>query len=228
MAYKNKKGETLPGKKGLCLTEPQIRYAMSNSSSNGEAARWLHVSYCAWRKYASLYIDKETELNLYQLHKLTRKAPKPKAPRGRRPGCKSNWPNKFVAKPMSEILDNKYPTYMLSRFRERLVEEGYKEECCDACGFREYRPYDYSIPLRMHWVDGNPRNYNLSNIQFLCYNCYYVNVGNFGAGTTKRYYFDLETGEPVPILSAHSQKHYDMKKMGYKEYRIPVDPRNHL
>lgn len=224
-----KKPDAPPVHKGFLLTESQIRYAMANTYSNAEAARWLHIAYPTWKKYAEIYIDAESGLTLLDLHKLTKRLKVKKLPKDQQPKRKTNWPNRFVAKPMSEIFDNKYPNYMLSRFRQRLVEEGHKEECCDACGFRDYRPFDYAIPLRMHWVDGNPHNYNLLNIQFLCFNCYFVNIGNFGKGTAKKYYLDAETGEPVPVRSTGKNAHHrDLMKVGFKEYMNPGDSRTFI
>ena len=57
--------------KGLQLMESQIRYAMDNTSSNAEAAKWLHISYATFRRYAEMYIDSATGKSLFVLHKET-------------------------------------------------------------------------------------------------------------------------------------------------------------
>ena len=37
---------------------------------------------------------------------------------------------------------------------------------------------DYKIPLILNFKDNDPNHYNLGNIRFLCYNCYFLNIGN--------------------------------------------------
>lgn len=51
----------------LDLTEEQIREAMSITNSNKEASEFLHISTVAYKKYASMYIDEETGMTLYEL-----------------------------------------------------------------------------------------------------------------------------------------------------------------
>jgi len=54
---------------GYQLLESQVRYACENTTSNAEAAKWLHVSYSTWKKYASMYIDSATGKTLFDLQK---------------------------------------------------------------------------------------------------------------------------------------------------------------
>jgi hypothetical protein len=49
------------------LSEDQIREAMSISNSNKEASEFLHVTSSTYKKYASMYIDDETGMTLYEL-----------------------------------------------------------------------------------------------------------------------------------------------------------------
>ena len=59
-----------------------------------------------------------------------------------------------------------------------------KEEKCECCGFEERRITDYTIPLLLTPIDGDKTNYNLDNLQVVCYNCFYLTVGNlFGKGS---------------------------------------------
>ena len=197
---KNKWGEY----KGLQLLESQIRYAMANSCSNAEAAKWLHVCFSSWKKYAKMYKDEASGKNLYDLHRDTGAAqrlilPKTKYKR------KSDNPNQFQAFLMEDVFANKHLTYAHRTFGHRLINEGWKEERCACCGFQERRKYDYAVPLKMHWIDGNKSNYALENIQFLCFNCYFINVGNF-FGAEKKFMMDEATGEPVPVMDVTKQK----------------------
>ena len=42
---------------------------------------------------------------------------------------------------------------------------------------KEHRVTDHKVPLILHFKDKNKLNYNLSNIEFLCYNCYFLFIG---------------------------------------------------
>mgnify|MGYP000680750988 CR=1 FL=1 len=37
---------------------------------------------------------------------------------------------------------------------------------------------DYKIPLLLHFKDKNKKNYRKENIEFLCYNCFYLTIGD--------------------------------------------------
>lgn len=198
---------------GYQLTEAQIRYACDNTTSNAEAAKWLHISYATWRKYAKLYIDSATGKNLFELHKETGFAKRLVLPQTRY-RRKSIAPWAFQPHPIEDVFANKYPKYSLHTFKLRLVKEGWIQERCSCCGFQDRRDYDYEIPLKLHWVDGNKKNYALENIQFLCFNCYFIHVGS-PWGKEKKYYIDEATGEPVPV-------HGDRKSL--KEQKIKTGP----
>ena len=182
---------------GYQLTESQIRYAMANTTSNKEASRWLHVSFATWKKYAKMYIDFETGKTLYDKHRdegFAKRLILPKTKYKR----KTMGPTAFQPHKMEDVFANKYPTYSHQTFKNRLINEGWIEERCSCCGFQERREYDYTVPLKMHWVDGNNKNYVLTNIQLLCFNCFYIHVGN-PWGAERKYTFDEVTGEPVPV-----------------------------
>jgi hypothetical protein len=49
---------------------------------------------------------------------------------------------------------------------------------CYQCGFSEKRVIDYKQPLILNFKDGNKNNWKLDNLRMLCYNCYYLYVGN--------------------------------------------------
>jgi len=34
------------------------------------------------------------------------------------------------------------------------------------------------VPLIINFFDGNAKNWKLENLELLCYNCYFLNVGN--------------------------------------------------
>ena len=57
------------GRSALNLSESEIRYAMENSKSNSEAARFLKVSFTTYKKYAKQYTDSKSGKTLWELHK---------------------------------------------------------------------------------------------------------------------------------------------------------------
>ena len=183
--------------KGYELTEAQIRYAMSNTTSCAEASKWLHISFATFKKYASLYKDEESGKTLYNLHKDNGADKRLVIPQTRY-RRRASLPWAFQPTPIDDIFANKHPNYSLRSFKDRLIKEGWIEERCSCCGFQERRHADYAMPLKMHWVDGNKHNYELKNIQLICFNCYFIHVGN-PWGMDKTYRIDETTGEPVPI-----------------------------
>jgi hypothetical protein len=65
-----------------------------------------------------------------------------------------------------------------AKLKYRLIEQGYLLEECAQCKFKERRVLDYRMPLLLHYKDGNSMNYSLDNIELLCYNHYFLLVGN--------------------------------------------------
>ena len=57
------------GRPAFNIKESEIRYAMENSKSCAEAARFLKISYEAFRKYAKLYKDEASGKTLFEIHK---------------------------------------------------------------------------------------------------------------------------------------------------------------
>jgi hypothetical protein len=195
---------------GLQLLESQIRYAMENTTSNLEASRWLHVSYPTWKKYASLYIDTETQLNLFELHKITGNQKRLLLPTTRYKR-KAVSAHTFQPVPLTEILENKHPKFNLRIFKKRLIQEGYLAERCSCCGYQQRRTFDYEMPLKMNWKDGDRGNYSIDNVELLCFNCYFINVGN-PWGSDKRAEIG-EDGELRPVK-------WDPKKLKNQMKRV--------
>ena len=57
------------GRSALNLSESEIRYAIENTKSNSEAARFLKVSFTTYKKYAKQYTDTKSGKTLWELHK---------------------------------------------------------------------------------------------------------------------------------------------------------------
>ena len=73
---------------------------------------------------------------------------------------------------------SKVASFSPAKLKYRLIEEGYLLEECAICSFKERRVLDYKMPLLLHFKDNNSNNYSIGNIQLLCYNHYFLTVGD--------------------------------------------------
>ena len=143
------------------LSKEQIVAAQANTRSNMAAARYLHVSYIHYKRYAKMY-------NLFESHKNQSGKGIPKFLKGN---------GKDPA--LLDIIEGRISAahFSPSKLKYRLIEEGYLLEECTMCGFKERRVLDYKMPLLLHFKDGNKSNYRSENIELLCYNHYFLTVG---------------------------------------------------
>ena len=144
------------------LSKEQIVAAQAKTKSNMAAARYLHVSYQHYKKWAKLY-------KLFDNHKNQSGKGIPKFLRG---------PKKMPH--MLEIIEGRIAasSFDPNKLKYALIEQGYLSEECAMCAFKERRVLDYKMPLLLHFQDGNSNNYSLDNVQLLCYNHYFLNVGD--------------------------------------------------
>jgi hypothetical protein len=150
------------GKRGVGaqpLLESQIKAAQETSRSAFEAARLLGVSYNTYKKYAKLYGIFENLKNPYGIG--IEKAKKIK--------------NKKYH--IEDLIDGKHLHYPIHKFKNKLFDSGYVPKVCGSCGFSEARITDGKMPLLIDFLDGNLNNRKLDNIRPLCYNCFFLLVG---------------------------------------------------
>ena len=142
--------------------------AMSKTKSVRAAARYLNYSYHHLKRYMKLYKDEESGKTLFEIHKNQsgKGVPKFLKSSGKEPA-------------LIDIIEGKInpASFSPDKLKYRLTSEGYLEECCGNCGFNERRVTDHKVPLILHFKDKNKLNYNLNNIEFLCYNCYFLFIG---------------------------------------------------
>lgn len=147
------------------LTKDDILRAMKVTRSNFAAARYLHVSYPTYKKYATMYTDKETGKNLLEVHKNQsgKGIPKYLSAKGKVP-------------PLVDLMEGRVSpdNFSPQKIKQRLLFEALIEERCYKCGFDERRVVDAKIPLILQHKDGNKRNWNLTNLEMLCYNCSFL------------------------------------------------------
>jgi hypothetical protein len=142
------------------ILESQIRAAQLKSASAFEAARTLGVSYNTYKKYAKLYGIFDDLKNPYGIGIHKAKAIKNK---------------KYH---IDDLIAGKHIKYPLHKFKNKLFDSGYVPKVCGSCGFSEERITDGRMPLLIDFLDGNLNNRVLDNIRPLCYNCFFLLVGD--------------------------------------------------
>ena len=126
------------------------------------AARYLHVSYQHYKRYAKMYklFDGHTNQSGKGIPKFLKGS-------GKEPALMDIINGKVSAAHFDPV-----------KIKYRLIEGGYLSEQCSVCQFKERRVLDYKMPLLLHFKDGNKSNYQLENIELLCYNHYFLTVGD--------------------------------------------------
>jgi len=152
------------------LSKEDILRAMNVTQSNRAAARYLHVSYIHYKKWAKNYdATEEGYRNLFEQHKnqAGKGIPKFLKGSGKEPA-------------LIDIIEGRIDASSFSpdKLKYRLITEGYLAEECATCGFHERRVSDYKMPLLLHFKDGNKKNYRKENTELLCYNHYFLTVGD--------------------------------------------------
>jgi len=144
------------------LSKEMIVAAQAKTKSNMAAARYLHVSYQHYKRYAKMY-------KIFEGHK----------------NQKGKCILKFLKGPkkmphMLEIIEGRIAasSFNPNKLKYALIEQGYLSEECAVCSFKERRVLDYKMPLLLHFKDNNSNNYSLDNVQLLCYNHYFLTVGD--------------------------------------------------
>lgn len=151
------------------LSKEMIVAAIARTKSNRAAARYLSVSFDHYKKWAKLYKDEATGLSLWDKHKNQSGAGIPKFLTG-----KSKEP------PLIDIIEGRATPHSFTpeKVKTRLILEGLLLEECHRCHMQERRVLDYKMPLILNFKDKNKKNYKIVNLELLCYNCYFLTVGD--------------------------------------------------
>jgi hypothetical protein len=191
------------GRPAAALTEQQIRKAMSLSTSNRGASRVLNVTLETYRIYAQLYKDPLTGQTLYDIHKN-------QSGKGTK---KFFYSSKET--PLTDLLQEgiNVTSYKLDKLKHRLIYEGLLENKCCRCGFNEHRVTDLKVPLLLNYKDDNKSNWTLSNLELMCYNCYYLYVGDVFDAQQLRMIEDfgapiIQHKEPDWELDSYFEEHF--------------------
>lgn len=193
----------------VLLDRKDIERAIKNTKSNRGAARYLGVSFKTYKKIASEY-KTEDGSNLYQIHNNACGKGIPKY---------SN--KKTRGRLLIDLLEGKVSTTFVSikEIKARLIVEGYLiEECC-RCKYKEKRNLDQKVPLLLYYVDGNKRNLMLENLQLLCYNCYFITIGDVFEEKQVRAMEDYQIIQSKPI-------DFDLPKIYEEEVKQTINLEN--
>lgn len=142
------------------VTKEDILRAQQNTRSNMAAARYLHISYNHYKKYAKMFKNDEG-VTLLEAHKN-------QAGQGIPKFAISGIDNI----PLMDVLEGRVPIEHFDprKIKARLLSEAMLVEVCASCGFSERRVTDQKIPVILNFKDGNKKNWHLDNLEFLCYN----------------------------------------------------------
>ncbi len=151
------------------LSRQDIERAMSVTKTNKDASRYLNVNWYTYRKYANRYFNEEGK-SLFDIHK---------NPGGK--GVMRLLHSRGKIFNIEKILDGKITAiekYDVSKFKEALIRDCIFEEKCCKCGFCEPRIKDYKVPLLINFKNKNKLNWRRENLELICYNCYFLQVGD--------------------------------------------------
>ena len=142
------------------VTKEEILRAQQHTRSNMAAARYLHISYNHYKKYAKMFKNDEG-VTLLEAHKN-------QAGQGIPKFAISGIDNI----PLMDVLEGRVPIEHFDprKIKARLLSEAMLVEVCASCGFSERRVTDQKIPVILNFKDGNKKNWHLDNLEFLCYN----------------------------------------------------------
>ncbi len=176
------------------LSKEMIVAAQAKTKSNMAAARYLHVSYQHYKRYAKMY-------KVFEDHKNQSGKGIPKFLK-----------NGKKDPALLDIIEGRISAAHFSpaKIKYRLIEEGYLLEECSMCGFKERRVLDYKMPLLLHFKDNNKSNYSKENTELLCYNHYFLSVG------------DVFTERDEKQIESHTEYHKTTDRVEFEvdEYHL--------
>jgi len=186
------------------LLESDIRLSMKNTASNTAAAKFLGVSYNHFKHWAKQYIDSETGETLFDMHKAI------DAKTGKLKRYVKRVYDRKGGVPLDTILNNNCERrYPLFRLKHRLIRAGLRTQTCESCGYEHRRETDKNSPLLLRQISDDRDDYRLENLEILCYNCYYIQVGNI---------FGHKSG-----FKTERPEIKELKEAGIRESHIKID-----
>lgn len=193
------------------LSKEQILESQARTKSNRAAARYLGVSWMHYKRYAKLYSDEDGR-NLFEKHL---------NPTGKGiPKFISTKKTKNSVGNIHDVLEGRIPAehFTPQKIRDKLISEGLLIEECSRCKMHERRVIDYKMPLILNWKDGNKKHWKLINLELLCYNCYFLTIGDI---FTEKQIQHIEDYKPIP----ETQKiDWELEKQ-FEEHLKKINPK---
>jgi hypothetical protein len=139
------------------------------------------VSFKRWKKYASLYIEKDSGKSYFQL--LLDRSNKAKGQRLiilKKLHRKKKWDEWYVKNILEKLNNSELDVkkYTQKRLKEFLIANDVLVERCACCGYSEKNMITGKVPLLIDHIDCDYTNWKIENLQMLCFNCFSQLVGN--------------------------------------------------
>ena len=203
------------------LTKEVLLSAMEKTRSVKAMTRYLHCSYPHIKMWMKHYKDEATGKTLFELHKNQCGKGIPKH--------LSSHPNRKAEPSLQGIVEGRISAahFDPQKIKIRLIEQNYLEEKCYKCGFHERRVTDYKMPLFLHFKNGDHNYYHLDNLQMLCYNCYFLFVGEIFSDRDEK---QIETGTKMSKTTENVNFELDeyhvrrLRELGLYEDKTEDDP----
>lgn len=203
------------------LAKEVLLSAMEKTKSVKAMTRYLHCSYPHVKMWMKHYVDEATGKTLFELHKNQCGKGIPKH--------LTAHPNRKAEPSLQGIVEGRISAtnFDPQKIKRRLIEQNYLEEKCYNCGFHERRVTDYKMPLFLHFKNGDHTYYHLDNLQMLCYNCYYLYVGEIFNDRDEK---QIETGTKMYKTSDNVNFELDeyhvrrLRELGLYEDKTDDDP----
>lgn len=159
----------------LNLNKQSMINAFNRTKSIRSAAQYLKIDYRTLKLYAKRIRIDDNDVNSPTLFEYYKNA----AGKGVKKFIMNKKSPNFIRN-IEKILETGegWEDIDLDKFKSMLVYGNFLPIECNNCGFNERRVIDSNCPLILNFKDKNKTNFLLSNLEFLCYNCYYLFIGN--------------------------------------------------
>lgn len=154
-----------------CIDRRDLERAMKYNNTAIAAAAYLGITVQTFQKHMKMYKTQDGKTLAEKFRELKKER-----------GNKGNQDlNKGLTREfLSHVLDTGFigRRFHPSLIKMKLMDEGYLPNVCECCGMNGVREMDMKAPLLLSFKDSIRSNWKLSNLQVLCYNCYFLKVGD--------------------------------------------------
>ena len=200
------------------LTKQDLLRAMEYTKSIRAAANYLGCSYQHVKPYFKIYRVDDNDPNsptLFEVHYNQKGKGIPKF----LPQTKKDPTVKIILEG-----GDGWQSFTPEKIKVMAINEGFLKEWCDKCDFSERRVLDYKVPLLLNFRNGNKADYRLENLQLLCYNCYFLFVGDvFTSGQLQGIESNREAKEKAFDWQLDDKQIENMKSLGLWEDEADED-----